>query len=68
LGQKTFGNVYQGEHLYLKALAAVKLLHGQIEAYEMDGFLQEAQMIAALKDESKDLAIAIPEHWHIKYP
>ena len=48
LGQGGFADVYLGEHIYLKTLAAIKVLHTQITQDMMDNFLGEAQIIAQL--------------------
>src|SRR3954453_23573769 len=49
LGQGGFANVYLGEHTHLDTRAAVKVLHEQMEAQDLESFLKEAQTIAALK-------------------
>ncbi len=49
LGQGGFADVYLGEHVYLKTLAAIKVLHAQITDDNMEGFITEAQTIARLK-------------------
>lgn len=48
LGQGGFADVYLGEHIYLKTLSAVKMLHVQLSEKMLQNFLQEAQVIAAL--------------------
>ena len=48
LGQGGFANVYQGEHVYLKTQAAIKVLHARLATSEQDNFLNEARTIAAL--------------------
>ncbi len=48
LGQGSFADVYQGEHLYLKSEAAVKVLRTQLAEEDADSFLNEAQTIAHL--------------------
>jgi len=48
LGQGGFADVYLGEHIYLKTLAAIKVLHAQLTQDMMGNFLGEAQIIAQL--------------------
>jgi len=48
LGQGGFANVYQGEHVYLKTQAAIKVVHARLASSEQDNFLNEARTIAAL--------------------
>ncbi len=48
LGQGGFANVYQGEHVYLKTQAAIKVLHARLATSDQDNFLNEARTIAAL--------------------
>jgi serine/threonine protein kinase len=48
-GEGRFAEVYLGEHIYLKTQVAVKVLQEKIEAQYVEGFLKEAQTIAALK-------------------
>jgi serine/threonine protein kinase len=47
-GQGGFADVYLGEHIYLKTLAAIKVLHAQLTQDMMGSFLSEAQIIAQL--------------------
>ena len=49
LGQGGFADVYLGEHIYLKRLVAVKVLQMRMTQMELQEFVQEAQMIAALE-------------------
>ncbi|GCE10765.1 serine/threonine protein kinase [Tengunoibacter tsumagoiensis] len=49
LGQGGYAEVYLGEHLYLPMQAAIKIVHGQIEAGELESFKREAKTIAILK-------------------
>ncbi len=49
LGQGSFAAVYLGEHLYLERLAAIKILHMQIEPETHEAFLREARTIAHLQ-------------------
>ena len=48
LGQGGFAEVYQGEHVYLKTQAAIKVLHTRLTSSEQDSFLNEARTIATL--------------------
>ncbi|HZO72925.1 MAG TPA: protein kinase [Ktedonobacteraceae bacterium] len=48
LGQGGFADVYLGEHIYLKTLSAIKMLHVQLSEKMLQNFLQEAQVLAAL--------------------
>ena len=49
LGQGTFAEVYLGEHLYLERLAAIKVLHVQMEPEAQEQFRREARTIAHLQ-------------------
>lgn len=48
LGQGGFSDVYLGEHLHLKTLAAIKVLQMRLLASMMEQFRTEAQAIASL--------------------
>jgi eukaryotic-like serine/threonine-protein kinase len=48
LGHGGFADVYLGEHIHLKTQAAIKILHSQMAAKELEDFRREAQMIAHL--------------------
>ena len=48
LGQGGFAEVYLGEHVFLKTLAAIKILHTHLTHDEQEGFLKEARTIARL--------------------
>src|SRR5947209_361829 len=48
LGKGGFAEVYQGEHVYLKTPAAIKVLHTQLTSEDVAGFLNEARTIAHL--------------------
>lgn len=48
LGRGSFGEVYLGEHIYLKTEAAVKVLRTQLADNDVQDFLNEAQTIARL--------------------
>ena len=48
LGQGGFADVYLGEHIYLRTLAAIKVLHTQLTHDMVGNFLGEAQIIAQL--------------------
>ena len=49
LGSGGFAEVYLGEHLRLKTLAAIKVLHARLAGEDVGGFLNEAQTIARLE-------------------
>ena len=49
LGGGGFAQVYLGEHVRLHTQAAIKVLHTQIAASDIDSFLAEAQTIAHLE-------------------
>ncbi len=49
LGQGHWGSVYLGEHVHLRTLAAIKLLHGPWDESEVEGFLGEARTLAYLR-------------------
>ena len=48
LGRGGFAEVYLGEHVYLKTLAAIKVLHVALAKDDMESFLMEARTIAHL--------------------
>ncbi len=48
LGQGGFAEVYLGEHIHLKTLAAVKVLHSRLVDEDVQQFTQEAQTVARL--------------------
>ncbi len=48
LGHGGFADVYLGEHIYLKTLAAIKVLHTQLANEDIERFRAEAQTIAHL--------------------
>src|ERR1700730_15298458 len=48
LGHGGFADVYLGEHVYLATLAAIKILHAQIEPEDIEAFRNEALTIAHL--------------------
>src|SRR5437870_11503355 len=50
LGVGAFAEVYLGEHRYLKSQAAIKLLHTQLVQDVVSKFLQEAQILARLRN------------------
>ncbi len=72
LGQGGFANVYLGEHLHLKTQAAIKVIHTQMSQSDLQDFVKEAQMIAALKHphivrildfgEEKNIPFLVMEH------
>src|SRR5438094_4914118 len=49
IGQGNFAEVYLGEHLYLERLAAIKVLHVQMETQAQEQFRLEARTIANLQ-------------------
>ena len=49
LGEGGFAEVYLGEHVYLNTLAAVKVLHTQLEGKQSERFRYEAQTIAHME-------------------
>lgn len=49
LGHGGFADVYLGEHIYLKSLAAIKILHARVEGDDTPGFLNEARTVASLQ-------------------
>jgi predicted ATPase/DNA-binding CsgD family transcriptional regulator len=48
LGQGGFADVYLGEHIHLKSLAALKILHISLSDEEQAAFLEEAKMLVLL--------------------
>src|SRR5947209_18377013 len=48
LGQGGFAQVYLGEHVYLKTLAALKVLDTELSDQDPTSFVQEAQTLARL--------------------
>lgn len=48
LGQGSFAAVYLGEHVYLKNLAAIKILHARLTGDLHESFLNEARILARL--------------------
>src|SRR5690349_23837442 len=48
LGKGGFAEVFLGEHVHLGTQAAVKVLHAQLTGGDVEGFRQEARMIARL--------------------
>lgn len=48
LGKGGFAEVFLGEHIHLGTQAAVKVLHAQLASGDVEGFRQEARMIARL--------------------
>jgi serine/threonine protein kinase len=47
-GRGGFADVYLGEHVHLKSLAAIKILHSRISSDLQDSFLHEARILARL--------------------
>jgi WD40 repeat protein len=48
LGHGGFAEVYLGEHVYLKTLAAIKILHAHLVGHDAEQFLAEALMLVDL--------------------
>ncbi len=48
LGWGGFAEVYQGEHVYLKSYAAIKVLHTHLVKDDIDAFLHEARTLVHL--------------------
>src|SRR5436190_2149299 len=48
IGQGAFAEVYLAEHLYLERLAAIKVLHVQMDSKTQERFRREARTIARL--------------------
>ena len=49
LGEGGFAQVYLGEHLYLKTMAAIKVLRANLPENDLQTFLNEAQIVAHLR-------------------
>jgi tRNA A-37 threonylcarbamoyl transferase component Bud32 len=49
LGKGTFGEVYEGEQIYLKTRVAVKVLDAQLDQAGFERFVEEARTIAGLE-------------------
>ncbi len=49
LGRGGFAEVYLGEHVYLKSLAALKVLHTSLQDQDVQRFLSEAQTLVRLR-------------------
>jgi eukaryotic-like serine/threonine-protein kinase len=49
LGHGGFADVYLGEHIHLKTLAAIKVLHTQLTNDDVEKFRMEARTIASLE-------------------
>src|SRR5579859_7726869 len=49
LGKGGFAEVYLGEHIYLGSKAAIKVLYGEIDPSNAQGFLKEARTLASLE-------------------
>src|SRR5437016_2196778 len=48
LGKGGFAEVYLGEHVYLKSLAAIKAMHARLANEDMEGFLSAARTVVHL--------------------
>ncbi len=49
LGKGGFAEVYLGEHVYLKSLAAIKILQTQLGHDDTDHFVSEARLLVSLR-------------------
>ncbi|MGB8348356.1 MAG: serine/threonine-protein kinase [Ktedonobacteraceae bacterium] len=49
LGWGGFADVYLGQHIHLNTLVAIKVLHGQLPAEDVEQFLQEARTLVRLE-------------------
>ena len=49
LGQGGSAEVYLGEHIFLKTLAAIKILQMKLAQDDLESFLNEARIIARLR-------------------
>src|SRR5579859_224560 len=49
LGKGGFAEVYQGKHIYLGTTAAIKVLLANLREKDLQGFLNEARIIANLR-------------------
>jgi len=49
LGKGGFADVYLAEHLYLKTLAALKVLSARLDSRTQESFLAEARILHQLK-------------------
>jgi serine/threonine protein kinase len=65
LGHGSFASVYLGEHLYLKRLAAIKVLRTVLSAKETRLFLEEAKILANLSHPHivRVLEFAVAQRW-----
>ena len=48
LGQGGFAEIYLGEHIHLRTLAAIKVLQMRLAENNAEAFIQEARMVAHL--------------------
>jgi eukaryotic-like serine/threonine-protein kinase len=48
IGQGAFAEVYLGRHVLLNTQVAIKVLHGKLTNYELEGFLDEAHILSRL--------------------
>lgn len=65
LGKGGFAHVYLGEHLYLKRLAAIKVLRAALGEREKEHFLEEAKLLANLVHPHivRVLEFAVAQRW-----
>ena len=52
LSEGGYAEVYLGEHIHLKTLAAIKVLHAQLESRDLEAFRKEAQIVARLRHQN----------------
>lgn len=67
LGRGGYGLVYLGEHLYLKRLAAIKLVQTALSDQEKASFLEEARLLAKLSHPHivSVLEFAVTQRWNV---
>src|SRR2546425_4997369 len=49
LSEGTYAGVYLGEHIHLNTLAAIKVLHTQLDGRNLEKFRKEARIVARLR-------------------
>ncbi len=49
LSEGSYAGVYLGEHIHLNTLAAIKVLHTQLDSRDLEEFRKEAQIVARLR-------------------
>lgn len=67
LGQGGFSSVYLGEHLYLKRLAAIKVVRTALSDQDKASFLAEARLLAGLSHPHivRVLEFAVTRRWNV---